>query len=199
MMLLGHLFKTYHESLKKELPMDQQLKKISKYLSFLLRHKPDSIGLKLDNQGWASIDELIELTTDIKLSREIIEIVVETNDKQRFSISDTGTKIKANQGHSITIDLNLAPTEPPAYLHHGTASRFLESILEKGITKQQRHHVHLTESLAVAKAVGSRYGKPVILCIDSQAMVKDGFDFFKTTNNVWLVDEVLPAYLKISE
>ncbi len=199
MTLLGHLFKTYHESLKKELPMDQQLKKISKYLSFLLRHKPDSIGLKLDNQGWASIDELIELTTDIKLSREIIEIVVETNDKQRFSISDTGTKIKANQGHSITIDLNLAPTEPPAHLYHGTASRFLESILEKGITKQQRHHVHLTESLAVAKAVGSRYGKPVILCIDSQAMVKDGFDFFKTTNNVWLVDEVLPAYLKISE
>ncbi|MBU2712073.1 RNA 2'-phosphotransferase [Zooshikella harenae] len=176
--------------------MDKQLKKVSKYLSFLLRHKPDSIGLILDEQGWASIAALIELTTDVELSREIIEVVVETNDKQRFSISEDGTKIRANQGHSIAIDLNLAPIEPPGCLYHGTATRFLASIMEKGITKQQRHHVHLTESIAVGKAVGGRYGKPVILVIDAQAMFQDGFVFFKTANNVWLVEEVPPAYIR---
>ncbi|MGI0119731.1 RNA 2'-phosphotransferase [Zooshikella sp. RANM57] len=113
--------------------MEKQLKKVSKYLSFLLRHKPDSIGLILDEQGWASIDTLIELTTDVELNREIIEVVVETNDKQRFSISDDGTKIRANQGHSIAIDLKLAPIEPPACLYHGTATRFLASIMDNTV------------------------------------------------------------------
>ena len=166
------------------------LKKVSKYFSYLLRHKPDSIGLVLDDQGWASIDELISKTIDFKLSRELIDIVVETNDKQRFAVNPARTKIRANQGHSINIDLDLEPQKPPLLLLHGTAERFMDRIKKEGLNKQNRHHVHLTESVAVAKAVGSRYGKIVLLEIDVETMHKKGYKFFKTDNNVWLVESV---------
>lgn len=177
--------------------MKQNLVKISKYFSYVLRHKPDAIALELDLEGWAAIAELIAKTTDFELTREIIESVVETDDKQRFCISDDGKRIRANQGHSIQVDLGLSPLSPPEFLWHGTAHRFVESIMRVGLIKKNRHHVHLTESLAVAKAVGSRYGQPVILKIAAQEMHQNGYEFFKTINNVWLVDNVASEFIKI--
>lgn len=166
------------------------LKRVSKYFSYLLRHKPDSIGLELDEQGWALIDDLIAKTTDFELSRELLDIVVETNDKQRFAVSTDGSMIRANQGHSIEVDLALENLNPPAELFHGTAQRFLQSIEKEGLNKQKRHHVHLTESVAVARAVGARYGKVVLLRIDSKKMKEKGFKFYRTANNVWLVEHI---------
>lgn len=175
---------------------NQKITKVSKYLSFLLRHRPESIGLVLDANGWASVEELLSKTTAHQLTRELLEIVVETNDKQRFSFSEDGRKIRANQGHSITIDLDLAPQTPPEILFHGTAVRFWEAIQTDGLRKMNRHHVHLTESRAVAQNVGSRYGTPLILEIDAHKMQHDGYLFYKTANNVWLVDHVPFAYIR---
>jgi len=169
--------------------------KLSKYLSFLLRHRPEAIGLTLDANGWASIDELICKTTQYELTPELIAIIVETNDKQRFSLSEDGRKIRANQGHSIEIDLDLPPIEPPEQLFHGTAVRFLTSIRQEGLRKMKRHHVHLSESTAVAGNVGSRYGKPAILTIAARQMYQDGYLFYKTANNVWLVEHVPYKYI----
>jgi len=170
------------------------LKKISKYLSFILRHQPDSIGLELSDEGWANIKELIGKTRKFKLTRELINTVVKTNDKKRFLISEDGERIKANQGHSIDVKLELEPVTPPDVLLHGTAERFLDSILREGLTKQQRHHVHLSETQKTAMSVGARYGKPALLKIDSKQMYEDGFEFFQTENNVWLVDHVPVRY-----
>jgi len=169
--------------------------KVSKYLCFLLRHKPESIGLNLDNCGWVDIAELISKSEDYKLTHEILTTVVETDDKQRFVFSDDGTKMRANQGHSIGVDLDLKPIEPPAYLYHGTAERFLEKIMSQGVQKGQRHHVHLTENKSVARDVGARYGKPVILTVNSSQMHKDGVLFYRTANCVWLADEVSCNYV----
>lgn len=179
--------------------MDAQLKIISKYLSFILRHQPQAIGLQLDAQGWAAIDELIDKTRDHAIDRALLELVVETNDKQRFSISSDGERIRANQGHSLAVDLQLEAQRPPLRLFHGTAQRFMPSILSQGLLKQGRHHVHLTESLAVARAVGGRYGKPMILEIAAQAMYEAGFEFFRSPNNVWLVDHVPQVFIMQSE
>ena len=171
------------------------IKKISKYLSFILRHQPDSIGLTLSDEGWANINELIEKTKKFKLTKASIQTVVDTNDKKRFLISDDGQRIKANQGHSIQVKLELEPVTPPDFLLHGTAERFVGSIFKEGLTKQQRHHVHLSETQKTAMSVGSRYGKPVLLKVDSKQMHEDGFEFFKTENDVWLVDAVPVGYL----
>jgi len=176
--------------------MENNLVGISKYLSFLLRHRPEAIKLELDTKGWAPIDEIIDKTTKFRLTRDLIEIVVETNDKKRFSISKDGRKIRANQGHTIEINLDLKPVQPPDTLLHGTAQRFIKSIEAQGLCKMKRHHVHLTESKAVALSVGQRYGKPVILEIPASQMSKDGHLFFKTSNNVWLVEHVPVKYLK---
>ena len=173
-----------------------ELKKISKYLSFILRHQPDSIGLELSDEGWANIKELIGKTRKFELTKELINTVVETNDKKRFLISEDGERIKANQGHSIKVKLKLEPVTPPDVLLHGTAERFLESILKEGLTNQQRHHVHLSETQKTAMSVGSRCGKPVLLKVDSRRMHSDGFEFFKTENDVWLVDCVPVKYLE---
>ncbi len=175
--------------------MAANLTKISKYLSFVLRHRPEAIGLTLDSNGWALIDELISKTTQYQLTPELIATAVQTNDKQRFRLSEDGRKIKANQGHSIEVDLDLEPVEPPEQLYHGTAVRFIASIQKNGLQKMKRHHVHLSESAAVAKNVGSRYGKPIILSIAARQMAHDGFRFYKTVNNVWLVDQVPYKYI----
>lgn len=172
------------------------VKKISKYLSFILRHEPGSIGLVLSDEGWADLNELIEKTNKFKLTKMLIYKVVETNDKKRFLISDDGLKIKANQGHSIKVNLELEALTPPDFLLHGTAERVLDLIFKQGLTKQGRHHVHLSETQKTAISVGSRYGKPVLLKIDSQQMHQDGIEFFKTENDVWLVDKVLIKYLQ---
>ena len=175
--------------------MEKELTKVSKYLSLLLRHKPEAIGLQLNEQGWASVDELIAKTTDFELTDELIEVVVETCDKQRFALDLTARKIRANQGHSIDVDLALKTITPPDMLLHGTAERFIDSIMSEGLKKQKRHHVHLSESLNVASAVGQRYGKLVMLQIDAKAMHENGYLFYRSANNVWLVDTVPACYI----
>jgi len=175
--------------------MEKQLTKTSKYLSFILRHKPDAIDLTLDENGWALIDELIEKTTEVALNINILKLVVETNDKQRFEMDINQGKIRANQGHSIEVDLSLEPVTPPPILLHGTAKRSYESIIKQGLTKQKRHHVHLSESKMIATSVGSRYGKPILLEIDTKRMHEEGFQFFRSANNVWLVDAVPARFI----
>lgn len=169
----------------------------SKFLSLVLRHKPEEIGLVLDQNGWASIDELIALANarGTNLSRPQIESIVKNNDKQRFALSEDGTKIRANQGHSIDIALGLAPQIPPERLYHGTATRFLESIREKGLHPASRQHVHLSSDLATAEKVGSRHGRPVVLTVESGQMARDGHLFYLSENGVWLTGNVPPKYL----
>ena len=179
--------------------MEKQINKISKYLSFILRHKPETIGLTLDVNGWAEIDQLIANTTDFQLSHHLINVVVETNDKQRFIINHQNGKIRANQGHSIDVDLNLKPSLPPQTLFHGTTEQYYKNIKIEGLNKQKRHHVHLSEDMSVAISVGSRYGKIVLLEVDTQKMSDEGFVFYKTANNVWLVDEIPTQYLTKKE
>jgi putative RNA 2'-phosphotransferase len=177
--------------------MEKNIKSISKFLSLVLRHNPAQIGLVLDENGWASVNELIEKinakgnNVDIDLLNEIVN----TNDKKRFAFNDDKTKIRASQGHSIEIDLDLQPSLPPDVLYHGTANRFVESILKEGLTKQQRQHVHLSEKLETATAVGARHGKPVILIVDAKQMQEDGFLFYQSENNVWLTDNVEVKYI----
>lgn len=174
--------------------MGNQLDQISKFLSFVLRHKPDAIDLKLDENGWANIDELIEKSSKEKafpkLTKPLICRVVENNKKKRFAISEDGVCIRANQGHSIKVNLELQPQQPPEFLFHGTASRFLKSILAEGLKAGKRQHVHLSADMETAEEVGKRYGKPVILKIDTQAMDKKGYQFFLSENGVWLTDFV---------
>ncbi len=176
--------------------MNRNIVRISKYLSYLLRHNPGAIGLTLDEKGWGSIETIINRTKNISLNKELIQIAVQTNDKQRFAISPDGKLIKARHGHTIPVDLDLAPQIPPKILLHGTADRFISSIMKKGLLRQKRNHVHLTESLDVAKAVGSRYGIPTILLIQAEKMHNDGFCFYRTENNVWLVKNVPSKYIE---
>ena len=173
-------------------------KSISKFLSFVLRHEPQSIGLKLDEAGWVRVDELLAKANarGKRLDRALLQHVVATNDKQRFALSEDGTRIRANQGHSIDVVLGLPAVAPPDLLYHGTATRFLDSILATGLDKRNRHHVHLTESLATAAAVGRRYGKLVLLAIDAQRMAKEGHVFHRSDNGVWLTHAVPSQYLR---
>jgi putative RNA 2'-phosphotransferase len=178
--------------------MEKQLKNISKLMSLVLRHQPEAIGLQLDENGWANVQELIQKINKkgIKADFEIIKATVDSNDKKRFSFNEDQTMIRANQGHSIQVELNLKTATPPDILYHGTATRFLESILKEGLTKQQRQHVHLSWQLETAKAVGARHGKPVILSIDAKAMQQDGCIFYLSDNHVWLTDTVPVKYIQ---
>lgn len=175
--------------------------KTSKFLSYVLRHNPGEIGVKLDERGWVNINELIDKanSTGRNITRELLVEVVETNDKQRFAISEDGLSIRANQGHSIKIDLDLLPEPPPSVLLHGTARKSIAAIKSDGLKKMARHHVHLTENREIARSVGQRYGKLIMLEIDSRQMAEDGFEFYKTANGVWLVESVPAKYFKDSE
>jgi putative RNA 2'-phosphotransferase len=179
--------------------MQQQLKHISKLMSLVLRHKPETIGLQLDENGWANVQELIQKINEsgTAVDAAIINIVVDTNDKKRFAFNEDKTRIRASQGHSIEVELNLKAIQPPDVLYHGTTDRFLESIFTTGLTKQQRQHVHLSELVTTAKAVGSRHGKPVILTINAKAMTVAGFSFYLSDNGVWLVDSVPVEYITV--
>jgi putative RNA 2'-phosphotransferase len=170
---------------------------LSKFLSFVLRHKPDAIGLTLDPQGWTPIDELIAKShaAGTLFSREDLLHVVETSEKKRFSLSDDGQLIRAAQGHSVAVDLGLTPREPPTVLYHGTATRFLESILSEGLKPQARQHVHLSADEETAHRVGQRHGKPTVLVVDALRMHAKGFQFFLADNGVWLTDQVPPESL----
>jgi len=173
---------------------------LSKFLSLVLRHKPDTIGLMLDAQGWASIDELLakSIATGTRFSREDLLQIVATSDKKRFSLSEDGQRIRAAQGHSVPVALGLAPQEPPSTLYHGTAARFVDSILSEGLRPQARQYVHLSANEAIAHQVGQRHGKPVILKVEALRMHAKGFKFFLADNSVWLTDQVPPEFLALS-
>jgi putative RNA 2'-phosphotransferase len=166
-------------------------------LSYVLRHAPETIGLDLDANGWADVDRLLASARqagrpiDLATLRE----VVAQNDKQRFTLSEDGRRIRAAQGHSIAVDLDLAPSEPPARLYHGTAIRNLDAILAEGLQPGQRQQVHLSLDPAMARKVGERHGKPAVLAVDAAAMHRDGFALFRADNGVWLTDTVPARYL----
>lgn len=172
-------------------------KRISKFLSFVLRHRPDTIGLTLDEAGWVDVDELIRRAADSGrgISRDQLDAVVRTNDKQRFAFSEDGLRIRASQGHSVDVALGYAPEAPPERLYHGTVARFLDAIRREGLQKCARTHVHLSGRPETAIDVGGRRGKPVVLIVQAAAMAADGHLFYLTPNRVWLTEEVPPRYI----
>lgn len=167
----------------------------SKYLSYILRHKPDTIGLTLDGAGWASVDALIA-KSEIPISREELEAIVAADKKQRFALSPDGKRIRANQGHSIAVDLGLQPAEPPTWLYHGTATRFVAAIRAEGLKPGARHHVHLSADIETAKAVGRRYGKLHLFRIAAKRLYDAGQLFWRSDNGVWLVTHIAPSDLE---
>src|SRR5579875_2672325 len=177
--------------------MDKRLIRVSKYLAKYLRHSPDELGLTLQPGGWVPVDDLLAAAEDHGLPISYDELVecVETNDKKRFSFDETGDLIRANQGHSVEVDLQLEEREPPEVLYHGTVERFLPAILAEGLIKGRRHHVHLSKDVETARKVGARRGKPVILKVGAGVMHRDGHKFFISANGVWLTDAVPPGYL----
>jgi putative RNA 2'-phosphotransferase len=177
--------------------MEHNLKNISKFMSLVLRHKPEEIGLVIDDNGWVNVEELIAKMNKkgLSVSFDLIDKIVQTNDKKRFAFSNDKTLIRASQGHSIDIDLDLTPVEPPETLYHGTAERFVESILKTGLHKQSRQHIHLSATVETAISVGGRHGKPVVLRIQSGKMHQEGFKFYLSENKVWLTDSVPAQYI----
>jgi putative RNA 2'-phosphotransferase len=177
--------------------MEQRLTRISRFLSYLLRHHPEQEGLLLDEHGWAVIDELLATRSCRKhgLDREILERVVAENDKQRFEVDDNWTKIRAHQGHTLAVRLDLKEATPPDFLYHGTASRNIPSIRKNGLHRGKRHHVHFSLDLASAKIVGSRHGRPVVLRIRAQEMYEHRHQFFLSGNGVWLTGSVPPEFI----
>jgi putative RNA 2'-phosphotransferase len=174
---------------------------LSKFLSFVLRHKPDSIGISLDSQGWVTIDDLMAKSQNAgtHFTREELLKVVKTSDKKRFSLSADLTMIRAAQGHSVAVDLGLTPQEPPVFLYHGTATRFVASILAEGLKPKSRQQVHLSADEATARRVGHRHGKPAILKVDALRLHRQGFKFFLADNGVWLIDQVPPEFLIVAQ
>jgi putative RNA 2'-phosphotransferase len=179
----------------------QQTTKISRFLSLVLRHQPETIGITLSKDGWTDVDDLITAMNahGQPLDFETLEHVVDTSDKKRFAFSDDGEMIRANQGHSVEVRLGYQPTLPPEVLHHGTVARFLQSIRENGILKGQRHHVHLSESQDTANAVGKRRGQPLILTVRAREMNAAGHDFYISANGVWLTDFVPPQFITFED
>lgn len=178
---------------------EKETTRISKFLSLVLRHKPETIGITLDENGWTPVTTLMEKLSlaGTQIDIDILKHVVDTNAKKRFAFNDTFDKIRASQGHSITIELGYQPQVPPEILYHGTAAQYIESILSTGLNKGSRHQVHLSADINTAISVGKRHGKPVVLEVAAQKMHKDGYAFFVSENNVWLTDNVPPGYLGI--
>lgn len=172
--------------------------RISKTLSFWLRHRPDGAGLTLDEHGWTDVDALLAALSARDLPGDIDTLlaVVEGNDKQRFEVTPDLAKIRARQGHSAPVEPGLKPQAPPDLLYHGTVERFLDSILTKGLTKMGRSHVHLSAEIETARKVGARRGAPVILMVEAAAMQAQNHAFFLTANHVWLTDHVSPNFLR---
>lgn len=169
----------------------------SKFLSMILRHKPETIDLSLDKAGWANVEDLLTKLNKVgyKIDLPALREVVGSNDKQRFSFSTDFTKIRANQGHSIPIELGYQAQTPPKILYHGTALKNKELILESGIDKRQRHHVHLSSEKETATKVGIRHGKPFLFIVLAGKMHQEGFEFYQSKNGVWLTDFVPPQFL----
>ncbi len=178
--------------------MSADLVATSKFLSFVLRHKPEAIGLVLDANGWASLDELLRLANrhGHAMTIEDVVSVVASSDKQRFALDPAGERIRANQGHSAGVDLGLAALSPPELLYHGTAERFLPSIRQSGLLKQARHHVHLSQDARTALQVGERHGQPVVLTVRAASLSASGHPFYRSENGVWLTGHVPPAFIE---
>lgn len=176
---------------------DQRRVNVSKYLSKHLRHAPERLGLTLGPGGWVAVDELLAACAAHRfaITRAELEEVVAMNDKRRFAFDATGERIRANQGHSVDVDLQLEPAAPPELLYHGTGERSVESILATGLERRNRHHVHLSPDTETARRVGMRHGRPVILTVAAGEMARAGHRFFVSANGVWLVDDVPPRYL----
>ncbi len=168
-----------------------------KYLSYVLRHRPDSLGLELQPGGWVEIDALLAAVerSGRPLDRAGLERIVATDSKGRFSLDADGARVRANQGHSVDVDLGLESVTPPNVLYHGTVRRFLPSIREQGLIRGQRHDVHLSADRATAATVGSRRGKPVLLLVDAAAMLAEGHTFLLSANGVWLTEHVPSRHL----
>ena len=171
--------------------------RLSKFLSLVLRHKPEEIGIRLNDGGWVEIAQLLTACGrhGVDLTSGDLSEVVATNDKQRFAISDDGLSIRASQGHSIEVDLGYEPAVPPDVLYHGTAERFLSSIQQKGLVNGNRQHVHLSTNVETARKVGGRHGKPLVVTVNAARMCEDQFAFYLSANSVWLTESVPPSYL----
>lgn len=173
------------------------LQETSKFMSLILRHKPETIGIKLDEHGWANVDELIAgISKTHDINREILEEIVRTDNKQRYSFNEDKTLIRANQGHSIPVDVELEEVKPPRYLYHGTGLKYRDSIDLQGLVPKSRLYVHLSEDVDTANKVGIRHGIPVVYRVWSGKMYKDGFKFYRSVNGVWLTKEVPTKYIK---
>lgn len=176
---------------------DDPLVRASRFLSLVLRHKPEAAGIQLDAHGWADVSELLRgIHQRHPLTFEQLEEIVQTDDKQRYSFNGDKTKIRANQGHSVPVDVELEELEPPEYLYHGTGEKYLDSILQKGLIAKTRLYVHLSANLETAKAVGIRHGTPVVFVVKSGQMFRDGLSFYRSENGVWLTKCVPPCYLE---
>ncbi len=177
--------------------MQPRAVRISKYLAKYLRLAPHELGLSLQPGGRVLVDELLTAAekSGFRISYDELVDCVETNDKQRFAFDETGDLIRANQGHSVEGDLQLEERQPPEMLYHGTVERFLPSILEEGLIRGKRHHVHLSKDVETARKVGARRGKPVILKVDAGRMHREGHKFLLSANGVWLTDTVPPGYV----
>ena len=186
-----HTFEHWHQ-------MSKHYSEISKFLSFVLRHQPEAIGITLDAEGWTRIDALIAAAAvdGKRLDRELIQAIVTTSDKKRFGISDDGLRIRAVQGHSAdTVNISFAAKVPPEFIYHGTATRFLKSIRKDGLLPGSRQYVHLSQDELTANAVGERHGKSVVLKIYASRMHDQGFKFFQADNGVWLTSAVPPHFI----
>ena len=172
---------------------------ISKFLSLILRHKPEAVGLTLDSNGWIEVETLLEACArnGNAFSRAELEEVVATNDKKRFAFDENRIKIRANQGHSIKVEIAFEEKKPPEILYHGTAERNIKIIQEKGLIKMRRHHVHLSSDLETALKVGKRYGNPVVFKVKTEKMLMQGYKFYVSANGVWLTDKVPPMFLEL--
>jgi putative RNA 2'-phosphotransferase len=183
---------------EKDEKMNRNMVTVSKFLAKHLRHTPDALGLALQPGGWVLVDDLLAASERAGFAITYDELIecVETSDKRRFSFDDTGDLIRANQGHSVEVDLQLEEKEPPGVLYHGTVERFLASIMAEGLKKGKRHHVHLSKDTETARKVGARRGKPVILKVEAVKMSFQGFTFFLSVNGVWLTESVPADYLE---
>ena len=174
------------------------LVKMGKYLSLILRHKPELINLKIDEHGWVEVDQLLKGINDSGryISKEMLDIIVNTNNKKRYQYNDDQTKIRANQGHSIKVDVELQEKVPPDVLYHGTAQKYLDKIKKSGIRKMNRLYVHLSKDIQTAINVGKRHGQPIVLVIDTKKMLRDGYKFYYSYNGVWLCDDIAYSYIE---
>ena len=173
------------------------IEKLSIFISLILRHKPEEIGITLDDFGWAKVEDLINgiNKSGRQVDMNVLEEIVKTDSKQRYSFNEGKTKIRANQGHSIPVKLELKELEPPNTLYHGTATKYIEGIKSQGIKSMSRQYVHLSKDFETAKQVGSRHGKPVILIINAKRMYEDGIKFYLSENGVWLTEYIDPKYI----